>query len=98
MARPCRSSPPRARPRTRRGLISSSPRRHGRRLLAQALAEFDIELKKVPAETLQSALTEFGLEDAAALYEKVGLGERLPPPGGRRPLAGGHGGTRTRRA
>src|SRR5580700_7645405 len=33
----------------------------GRRLLAQALAEFDIELKKVPAETLQSALTEFGL-------------------------------------
>jgi GTP diphosphokinase / guanosine-3',5'-bis(diphosphate) 3'-diphosphatase len=58
----------------------------GRRLLAQALAEFDIELKKIPAQTLQSALTEFGLENADQLYEKVGLGERLAPLVARRLL------------
>ena len=58
----------------------------GRRLLGQALAEFDIELKKIPAETLQSALTEFGLENADQLYEKVGLGERLAPLVARRLL------------
>jgi guanosine-3',5'-bis(diphosphate) 3'-pyrophosphohydrolase len=58
----------------------------GRRLLGQALAEFDIELKKIPAETLQSALTEFGLENPDQLYEKVGLGERLAPLVARRLL------------
>jgi GTP pyrophosphokinase len=58
----------------------------GRRLLGQALAEFDIELKKIPEETLQSALTEFGLENADQLYEKVGLGERLAPLVARRLL------------
>jgi len=58
----------------------------GRRLLGQALAEFDIELKKIPAQTLQSALTEFGLENADQLYEKVGLGERLAPLVARRLL------------
>jgi GTP pyrophosphokinase len=58
----------------------------GRRLLGQALAEFDIELKKIPADTLQSALTEFGLENPDQLYEKVGLGERLAPLVARRLL------------
>ena len=58
----------------------------GRRLLGQALAEFDIELKKIPEQTLQSALTEFGLENADQLYEKVGLGERLAPLVARRLL------------
>jgi GTP diphosphokinase / guanosine-3',5'-bis(diphosphate) 3'-diphosphatase len=58
----------------------------GRRLLGQALAEFEIELKKIPAETVQSALTEFGLENADQLYEKVGLGERLAPLVARRLL------------
>jgi guanosine-3',5'-bis(diphosphate) 3'-pyrophosphohydrolase len=60
----------------------------GRRLLSQALAEFDLELKKVPPQTMQSALTEFGLEDADGLYEKVGLGERLAPLVARRLLPG----------
>jgi guanosine-3',5'-bis(diphosphate) 3'-pyrophosphohydrolase len=73
-----------------KGLHQSEAVELGRRLLAQALAEFDIELKKVPAETLQSALTEFGLEDAAALYEKVGLGERLAPLVARRLLPSEH--------
>jgi len=58
----------------------------GRRLLGQALAEFDIELKKIPGQTLQSAVTEFGLENADQLYEKVGLGERLAPLVARRLL------------
>jgi len=58
----------------------------GRRLLSQALAEFDIELKKLPVETLQSALLEFGLKDADDLYEKIGLGERLAPLVARRLL------------
>jgi len=62
----------------------------GRRLLGQALAEFDIELKKIPAETLQSALTEFGLENPDQLYEKVGLGERLAPLVARRLLPLNH--------
>ena len=62
----------------------------GRRLLSQALAEFDLELKKVPPETMQSALTEFGLVDADQLFEKVGLGERLAPLVARRLLPGEH--------
>ncbi len=58
----------------------------GRRLLVQALAEFDIKLNAVTPEALQSALAEFGLKDADALYEKVGLGERLAPLVARRLL------------
>jgi GTP diphosphokinase / guanosine-3',5'-bis(diphosphate) 3'-diphosphatase len=58
----------------------------GRRLLAQALAEFDIELGAISGQALQSALTEFSLKDADELYEKVGLGERLAPLVARRLL------------
>jgi GTP pyrophosphokinase len=58
----------------------------GRRLLVQALAEFDIKLNAVTPEALQSALAEFALKDADALYEKVGLGERLAPLVARRLL------------
>jgi len=58
----------------------------GRRLLAQALAEFDLALDAVPPQALQSALTEFALKEADELYEKVGLGERLAPLVARRLL------------
>ena len=58
----------------------------GRRLLAQALAEFDIKLTAVSPEALESALAEFVLKDADALYEKIGLGERLAPLVARRLL------------
>ncbi|MFI4895438.1 MAG: RelA/SpoT family protein [Steroidobacterales bacterium] len=58
----------------------------GRRLLAQALAEFDLGLDAVAAQSLASALSEFGLKDADELYEKVGLGERLAPLVARRLL------------
>ena len=58
----------------------------GRRLLVQALAEFELKLDAVDPAALRSALTEFGLKDADELYEKVGLGERLAPLVARRLL------------
>jgi GTP pyrophosphokinase len=58
----------------------------GRRLLAQALAEFGVKLDAIEPAALGAALTEFALPDADALYEKVGLGERLAPLVARRLL------------
>jgi GTP diphosphokinase / guanosine-3',5'-bis(diphosphate) 3'-diphosphatase len=49
----------------------------GRRLLGQALAEFEYKLDAVAPDAMRSALTEFGLKEADDLYERVGLGERL---------------------
>jgi GTP diphosphokinase / guanosine-3',5'-bis(diphosphate) 3'-diphosphatase len=60
----------------------------GRRLLEQALAEFQIKLDKVEPATLQAALGEFALHSADELYEKIGLGERLAPLVARRLLPG----------
>jgi len=61
----------------------------GRRLLSQALAEFDLELTDVPADAWESALPELGLKDASELYEKLGLGERLAPLVARRLMPAG---------
>ena len=58
----------------------------GKRLLRQALSEFDIKLEAVPAATMSAALTEFSLEGVNDLYEKIGLGERLAPLVARRLL------------
>jgi len=69
-----------------KGLHRSEAVELGRRLLAQALAEFDLALDAVPPQALQSALTEFALKEADELYEKVGLGERLAPLVARRLL------------
>jgi GTP diphosphokinase / guanosine-3',5'-bis(diphosphate) 3'-diphosphatase len=51
----------------------------GRRLLGQALDEFRVTLKKIPAETLSSVAKELGQLTADDLFEKIGLGERLAP-------------------
>ena len=51
----------------------------GRRLLGQALEEFSLALRKVPAETIDAVVREFGLRNVEELYEKVGLGERIAP-------------------
>jgi GTP diphosphokinase / guanosine-3',5'-bis(diphosphate) 3'-diphosphatase len=51
----------------------------GRRLLGQALDEFRVTLKKIPAETLSSVAKELGQTTADDLFEKIGLGERLAP-------------------
>jgi (p)ppGpp synthase/HD superfamily hydrolase len=60
----------------------------GKRLLQQALADFQVELERVDATLLKSALGEFGLHDNEELYEKIGLGERLAPLVARRLLPG----------
>lgn len=69
-----------------KGLQRSEAVELGRRLLSQSLAEFEIDLKKISAPTLQAALAEFGLKEADELYEKIGLGERLAPLVARRLL------------
>jgi len=51
----------------------------GRRLLGLALEEFKLNLKKIPAADIDAIVKELNLKDAAELYEKIGLGERLAP-------------------
>jgi RelA/SpoT family (p)ppGpp synthetase len=51
----------------------------GRRLLNQALEEFSLTLRKVPAETIEALLSDLGLRSAEELFEKIGLGERVAP-------------------
>ncbi len=58
----------------------------GRRLLTQALAEFQVKLDSIEPAAMQAALTEFALQDATELFEKIGLGERLAPLVARRLL------------
>jgi GTP pyrophosphokinase len=62
-----------------KGLRRSEAVELGRRLLGQALAEFDLRLDAVDPAALHSALGEFGLKTPDDLFEKVGLGERLAP-------------------
>ncbi len=63
----------------------------GRRLLGLALEEFSLNLKKIPAADIDAVVKELNLKDAAELYEKIGLGERLAPLVARR-LQPTHGG------
>ncbi len=51
----------------------------GKRLLGQALDEFSVSLKKIPAPRIDAVVKELDLMDAQELYEKIGLGERLAP-------------------
>jgi GTP pyrophosphokinase len=51
----------------------------GRRLLGQELVPYSQTLRKLPKERVDSLLTELGIVSAEALYEQVGLGERLAP-------------------
>jgi len=51
----------------------------GRRLLNQALEEFSLSLRKVPAETIDATVRELGLRSEEELFEKIGLGERVAP-------------------
>ncbi len=62
----------------------------GRRLLSQALAEFQLKLDAIPPATVKNALVEFGLATAEEMYEKIGLGERLAPLVARRLLPQEH--------
>ncbi len=58
----------------------------GKRLLVQALAEFEVKLDAVDPAVLRSALSEFALKTTEELYERIGLGERLAPLVARRLL------------
>ena len=51
----------------------------GKRLLKQALGEFKTTIRKTPKERVDSLLSEFDIESLDALYQKIGLGERLAP-------------------
>jgi GTP diphosphokinase / guanosine-3',5'-bis(diphosphate) 3'-diphosphatase len=51
----------------------------GRRLLNQALEEFSLSLRKLPAGAIESVVKEFGLKSTEELFEKIGLGERIAP-------------------
>ncbi|HEX9208201.1 MAG TPA: RelA/SpoT family protein, partial [Steroidobacteraceae bacterium] len=51
----------------------------GRRLLNQALEEFSLSLRKLPAETIDAVVRDLGLRHEDELFEKIGLGERVAP-------------------
>ncbi len=51
----------------------------GRRLLNQELMPYSLSLRKLPKARLESLRAELELKDDEALFEQVGLGERLAP-------------------
>jgi len=64
----------------------------GRRLLNQALEEFSLSLRKLPAGAVESVVKGFGLRSPEELFEKIGLGERIAPFVARRLLPADAGG------
>ena len=60
----------------------------GRRLLSQALAEFNVKLEAIEPAVIDATLHDLALHKADELYEKIGLGERLAPLVARRLLPG----------
>jgi len=62
-----------------KGLKRSEAVDLGRRLLNQALEEFSLGLRKIPAETLDAVVRDLGLRNEDDLYERIGLGERVAP-------------------
>ena len=51
----------------------------GRRLLNQELMSYSLSVRKLPKTRLDALLRELGIADVEALFEQVGLGERLAP-------------------
>jgi len=62
-----------------KNLRRDEARELGRRLLSQALRPYSISLRRLPKSRINALLGELGLEDMGALYEQLGLGERLAP-------------------
>jgi (p)ppGpp synthase/HD superfamily hydrolase len=60
----------------------------GRRLLTQALADFQLKFDDLDPVAIRTMLGEFALADMDAVCEKIGLGERLAPLVARRLLPG----------
>lgn len=61
-----------------RGLKQSEAIELGKRMLGQALQEVSLTLKKIPEERLQNVAAELNLKTPDELFERIGLGERLP--------------------
>src|SRR5690606_1613287 len=51
----------------------------GRRLLNQELMPYSLSLRKVPKARFDALRKELGIKDDEALFEQLGLGERLAP-------------------
>ena len=51
----------------------------GKRLLNQALEEFSLTLRKIPADSVTAVVSELGLKTQDELFERIGLGERVAP-------------------
>ncbi|HET9693615.1 MAG TPA: bifunctional GTP diphosphokinase/guanosine-3',5'-bis pyrophosphate 3'-pyrophosphohydrolase [Steroidobacteraceae bacterium] len=51
----------------------------GKRLLNQALEEFSLTLRKIPADSIAAVVAEVGLRTQDELFERIGLGERVAP-------------------
>ncbi len=51
----------------------------GKRLLEQALKEYNLSIRKLSRTRMQALLKEFGHEERTQLYQQLGLGERLAP-------------------
>jgi len=49
----------------------------GKRLLDNALREFSLSVRKIPRKTMAAALEQLGLDSRRALFEQIGLGERM---------------------
>ena len=58
----------------------------GKRLLNQALEQFQVKLKDIPQKDVDAFVREANLQDQEELFEKIGLGERLAPLVARRLL------------
>jgi RelA/SpoT family (p)ppGpp synthetase len=62
-----------------KGLKRSEAVDLGRRLLNQALEEFSLALRRIPAEAIDAVVRDLGLRNEEDLYERIGLGERVAP-------------------
>ncbi|MEM7612158.1 MAG: bifunctional (p)ppGpp synthetase/guanosine-3',5'-bis(diphosphate) 3'-pyrophosphohydrolase [Pseudomonadota bacterium] len=62
-----------------KNLRRDEARELGKRMLNQALAEFNLNVRKIPSQRMQSLLDQLGLNNTVELYEQLGLGERLAP-------------------
>jgi GTP pyrophosphokinase len=71
-----------------KGLKQNEAVELGRRLLTQALADFQLKFDDLDPVAVKAMLAEFSLADMDALCERIGLGERLAPLVARRLLPG----------
>jgi GTP diphosphokinase / guanosine-3',5'-bis(diphosphate) 3'-diphosphatase len=63
----------------------------GKRLLDNALREFNLSVRKVPEERMRATLDLLGCNNVQELYEQIGLGERMASLVARRLLPEGAG-------